>query len=96
MGCGWASVACYLVMTVVSYLWGQKHYPVPYEWKKLSGYLMVIVLITVAHQWLNGFFHSLWLSIATGALLMGGFMIYTLLRDRREFSRLPVVGRFLA
>jgi hypothetical protein len=69
---------------------------VPYEWKKLSGYLILIVLITVAHQWLNGLFHNLWLSIATGLVLMAAFMIFTLVKDRREFSRLPWVGRFLA
>lgn len=96
MGCGWASVACYVVMMVISYLWGQKHYPVPYEWKKLGGYLVLIVVIFLGHQWLNSLSYHLWLSIVTGLVLMGGFMVFTLWNDRREFSRLPVIGKYLA
>lgn len=95
VGCAWASLACYVVMMIISYVWGQKHYPVPYEWKKLTGYLAAIVVIFLVHQGINTLAYHRWLSIATGLVLLGGFMVFTLVNDRKEFSRLPVIGRYL-
>jgi O-antigen/teichoic acid export membrane protein len=31
MGAAWATLACYGSMMVISYFWGRKQYPVPYE-----------------------------------------------------------------
>ncbi|MBK7383926.1 MAG: polysaccharide biosynthesis C-terminal domain-containing protein [Flavobacteriales bacterium] len=31
MGSAWATLACYAGMAVISYAWGQKHYPIPYN-----------------------------------------------------------------
>ena len=49
----WATFACYGSMMVVSYLLGQKHYPVPYELGKLSIYLGSAVLLYAANVILN-------------------------------------------
>ncbi len=32
-----ATLCCYFVMTVISYLWGQQHLPIKYEWFKILG-----------------------------------------------------------
>jgi len=96
VGCAWASLLCYLVMMLVSYVWGQKVYRVPYESKKLGGYLVIVVLIFLVHQWINSFSHHLWLSVPTGLILMGGFIVFTLRNDRQEFSQLPVIGKYLS
>lgn len=40
MGAAWATLACYTAMLVVSYGWGQLHYPVPYRWLSLVMYTM--------------------------------------------------------
>ncbi len=31
MGAAWTTLICYASMAVISYVWGQKHYPVPYN-----------------------------------------------------------------
>ena len=31
MGAAWATLACYTSMMVISYLWGRKVYPIPYQ-----------------------------------------------------------------
>ncbi len=49
----WATFACYGSMMVVSYLLGQKHYPVPYELGKLSIFLGSAVLLYAANVILN-------------------------------------------
>jgi O-antigen/teichoic acid export membrane protein len=39
MGSAWATLICYASMMVVSYFWGNKHYPVDYDLKRILGYL---------------------------------------------------------
>lgn len=34
----WATLASYLVMTIVSWQWGKRYYPVPYQLKKIAFY----------------------------------------------------------
>ena len=36
----WATFASYFVMTIISWLWGKKYYPVPYELGKLLLYIL--------------------------------------------------------
>jgi O-antigen/teichoic acid export membrane protein len=39
MGSAWATLICYASMMVLSYFWGNKHYPVDYDLKRIFGYL---------------------------------------------------------
>jgi O-antigen/teichoic acid export membrane protein len=39
MGAAWATLICYTSMMIVSYFWGNKHYPVNYDLKRIWGYL---------------------------------------------------------
>lgn len=41
IGSAWATLICYASMCVISYLLGQKHYPVKYDLKRLSLYFTV-------------------------------------------------------
>src|ERR1700749_1895235 len=43
MACAWATFACYGSMMVVSFIWGQKEYHIPYAWKKLCAYIIIVV-----------------------------------------------------
>jgi len=39
MGAAWATLVCYASMAVLSYVWGQKHYPIPYNLVRVLGYM---------------------------------------------------------
>jgi O-antigen/teichoic acid export membrane protein len=39
MGAAWATLACYASMAAISYVWGQRHYPVPYNVSRVLGYM---------------------------------------------------------
>jgi len=39
MGAAWTTLACYFAMMVMSYLTGQKHYPIPYDLKRIFFYM---------------------------------------------------------
>ncbi len=45
MGSAWVSMLAYFVMMVLSYTLGQKHYPIPYNLKKISIYLIISTAI---------------------------------------------------
>lgn len=49
MASAWISLAAYATMMVLSYLWGQKNYPIPYNLKKNLAYIIAsIVLVFVS------------------------------------------------
>lgn len=96
VGSAWATAICYLTMVIISFVWGQKVYPVPYEWKKLGGYLLLAVIFFLVHHRLTVQGGSLWFSTALAAVMLMVFMAITIVNDKAEFSRLPVVGKFLS
>lgn len=44
-GCALASIACYLVMAVICYYYGQKYYPIPYNFKPTLLYMAVAIAL---------------------------------------------------
>ena len=45
MASAWVSLIAYTVMMVLSYIWGQKNYPIPYNLKKNLAYIISSILI---------------------------------------------------
>jgi O-antigen/teichoic acid export membrane protein len=45
MGSAWATFVCYLSMMLVSYFLGKKHFPVPYQIKKILAYFVLAVAL---------------------------------------------------
>ena len=45
MGSAWATLICYASMMIISYLWGNKHFPVNYDLKRILGYLGLSVTL---------------------------------------------------
>ena len=90
MACAWGGFAGYGVAMVVSYLVGQKYYPLDYPIKDISLYVVLALvlygLMRVAAGW------PLILSLAFNTLLIVGFMAVIVWRDL-PLSSLPVIGR---
>ncbi|MBV8326092.1 oligosaccharide flippase family protein [Chryseobacterium sp.] len=42
IGSAWATFGAYLIMMILSYLLGQKYYPIPYRMKKMSFFLVLL------------------------------------------------------
>jgi O-antigen/teichoic acid export membrane protein len=45
MASAWVSLIAYTVMMILSYVWGQKNYPIPYNLKKNLAYIISSILI---------------------------------------------------
>ncbi len=95
MACAWATFLCYGTMMVLSFEWGQKHYPVPYAWKKLLSYIVIVVLLFFMHRGINHLYVSFLLSVSTGLVLLLAFLAFILKIEKKEFQRLPIIGKYL-
>lgn len=95
VGSAWATMICYLSMVIISFIWGQKVYPVPYQWKKLGSYLLLAVAFYLVHHWITKNLHNLVLNTVIALVMLLMYIAITVFNDREEFSKLPVVGRFL-
>lgn len=76
MASAWASFASYTVMMILSYLWGQKNYPIPYHVKKNLAYIIISIILVYLSFYVfkrNIFAgNALLLLFAGGTLLMEG------------------------
>lgn len=43
----WSTLAAYGIMMVLSYILGQKYYPVPYNLKQILGYLTIAIVLSI-------------------------------------------------
>jgi O-antigen/teichoic acid export membrane protein len=91
----WATFFCYGSMMVVSYLWGQKVYPVPYAWKKLLAYMVVVLLVYYVFLGLSSFSQSLIYRLVIATILLAAYILFILRVERKEFRRLPYIGKYL-
>ncbi|MEI6865288.1 polysaccharide biosynthesis C-terminal domain-containing protein [Flavicella sp.] len=81
MGAAWATVAAYGTMLLVSYFLGKKHYPVPYDVKRIGGYLLVCIgLSTLSFLYFKGD-----ILINTILILLFLFLIYIL--EQKELRK---------
>jgi O-antigen/teichoic acid export membrane protein len=73
MGSAWATMACYLLMMIFSYLWGKRIYPVPYNVPKILIWIsgaVVIYFISVAIRP-----EILWIRLAVNTMLILLFLV---------------------
>lgn len=86
-GAAIATFACYYIMMILSYIFGQKFYPVPYETKKLTGYLTASVLIYAGHLALNKLNpESITFSLGTGFLFFCLFFLFVFKKEANEIK----------
>jgi O-antigen/teichoic acid export membrane protein len=94
MACAWATFFCYGSMMVISFVWGQKEYHIPYAWKKLTAYLIIVVLLFFIHIGLSHFWGSRIFSIVSGTFLLWIYLWFIGSVERKELPQLPFIGRF--
>ena len=90
MACAWGGVAGYGVAMVVSYIVGQKYYPLNYPLKDIALYVILAVLAFATMTLLRGDL-PLWLSLAVNTLLILLFIGIIIWRDL-PLSSLPIIG----
>lgn len=94
MACAVATLSCYSIMMFLSYIWGQKKYPIPYATKTLGAYLLasivlVVLLYTVQQR------ATVWVQLIAGWAVLFAFTGFLLWKERAEMKKLPLIGKFL-
>lgn len=91
MGCAWAAFACFFVIMVVSYFFGQKYMPIKYDLKTIGLYTVVSIGLYIVSTFINTPYTLL--NIALKSILM---VMYLVLLIKRDFPlrTIPVVNRF--
>lgn len=95
MACAWATFFCYGSMMVFSYVWGQKEYRIPYAWKKLVAYIVIVVIFYFIHRGLTALFPHTIVALAIATILLFIYTWFILLVERKEFQKMPVIGKYL-
>lgn len=95
MACAWATFACYGSMMVISFVWGQKEYRIPYAWKKLLAYMVITVMLYGLHKLMVNFIGSTIFYYASATAILAAFILFILKIERKEFQKLPVIGKYL-
>lgn len=92
-GSAWTTLLCYGFMMFVSYKQGQKHYFIPYAWKKLVAYVVISLVLYLTYYGLSYFISNQWVQIFIGLGLLSIFVLFIGRIERQEFSRLPLISK---
>src|SRR6185437_8742368 len=95
MACAWATFLCYGSMMVISFTWGQKDYRIPYAWKKLCAYIIIVVLLFFIHELIIHFFTGSITNFLSATLLLLFYIWFIMNVERSELQRMPVIKKFL-
>ena len=77
MASAWASLIAYTSMMVLSYIWGQKNYPIPYNLKKNLAYIVASIVVVILS------FVTFKRNLIAGNLLFITFALVALLNERK-------------
>lgn len=86
MASAWATLACYGGMAVVSYILGQKYFPVHYYLKKDLGYIFLGLFLWIAFDWMKTHVwgNHVWV---LSSLLMLGYLMVVWMFDGKKLIR---------
>ncbi len=95
--CAWGMLACYGVMMLLSYLWGQKHYHIPYNLATIGKYLIAALMLYFVSRGLNSTVLSsmLWARLSIGVLFFLLFIVLVVRSEREEVKSMPIIGKFV-
>ncbi|MDO5571919.1 MAG: lipopolysaccharide biosynthesis protein [Bacteroidales bacterium] len=91
MACAWAGFAGYGVAMLLSYFVGQRKYPIKYDIKSISKYVLLTAVIYFAGEMLP--IKNLFLLLFARTILLSIFIGY-IIRNDFPLSQLPLIGKY--
>lgn len=93
LACAIATVVCYGSMMVISFIQGQKHYPIPYDIKNGFLYIALAILFFGIHYSLRMLDTEIYMlhALAITLLFIYGWIIVK--REKKELVKIPVLNR---
>ncbi|MEA4937155.1 MAG: polysaccharide biosynthesis C-terminal domain-containing protein [Paludibacter sp.] len=88
----WATFACYFIMMLISYFYGQKYMPIQYNLKSIGIYTALALGLFVVSLWINTPYFALNMLLKTVLLII--FIVYTVKKDL-PLNRIPFIQKFV-
>jgi O-antigen/teichoic acid export membrane protein len=82
LGAAWGHFAAYVVMTLVSFIWGQRHYRIDYPLKRIGLYCLLAAVLFLAGWYLP--VQGKLLQAVTGTMLLATFVIVAFMLEWKE------------
>lgn len=92
IACAWASLVGYAVVTVVSYVVGQKKYPIDYDLKGIGKYVLLTTVLYIASEYIK--IDNIFLRLFFKTILFSIFIAYIVKKDF-PLKNIPLVNRFV-
>lgn len=86
-GSAWATLLCYFSISVISYIVGQKYYPVPYRVLNIHKYILLSIVIYGLTRFIPADRPLLYYSVATAAI---GLFIYWLFKNENSLKSILI------
>ena len=93
MACAWGGFAVYGTAMVISYVVGQKYYPIDYPLKDILNYVFLAAIITAMMFFGRSHNDSTWVNILINTGWIISFVAFIIKQDL-PLSSLPVVGKY--
>ena len=93
MACAWGGFAGYGTAMVISYVVGQKYYPIDYPLKDILNYVFLAAIITAMMFFGRSHNDSTWVNILINTGWIISFVAFIIKQDL-PLSSLPVVGKY--
>jgi len=88
----WAALACYLTMVTLAYLYGQRHYPIPYPIGKLATVMLIALAFVIIALQVNAMQVSVPAKLVMNTLVLLGYLVVSYLANR-QFIHQEMLGR---
>ncbi len=93
--CAWGTLLCYGVMMCLSYFWGQKYYPIPYDMPKLGKYVGLMLLLFFINYGVCSMVSNIYLHLVSGTVLFAAYFYYIYRQERMELKGFPFIGKYI-
>ena len=92
MACAWASLIGYAIVTILSYVIGQKKYPINYDMVRIGKYCLLTVVLYAISEFVK--IDNIFLRLCFKTILFSIFIAYIIKKDF-PLKQIPIINRFV-
>lgn len=93
MACAWASFFANLIMMVISYLVGQKKYPIPYNLKSAAFFLLISMILFGCIMLSVQYVSNLWIRLLISLVCILCYLV-VIVKKELPLKEWPIIGRY--
>jgi len=88
-GSAWATLICYAGMMIISYFWGNKHYPVNYDLKRILAYIAISLTLYGLSYLIAS--NNISLTLVINNILLFAFVFFVWKMEKKNLMKKPFV-----